>query len=276
MPFTETQRQKVQELLEPLQERFPALQQNLPLALDTKQRLAEIASEFQVAKHLIVKAVGVLTQRAAYQKALAAPNSMRHTLEGVPVEPVSEDHRAFAQQKIDAYRERNASPARRPSAKAAKAQKAQKAQTATELSADLLLEIVTMAIPGKLDVTLKINELPTVKPTSAQTVAFAVRADQRTVLVELKNKAWNNLKNTADGYPQWVASITGKIGAEIEGGFRLENPAVQIFEKKAKAASAEASAPTPTSTPVPTPAPTPALPSINTQKPLIKLRKPTP
>ena len=271
MPFTETQHQKVQALLEPLRERFPALQQNLPLALDTKQRLAEIAAQFQVAKHLIIKAFVVLTQRAAYQKALAAPNSMRHTLEGVPVEPVSEEHRAFAQQKIDAFRERSASPqARRPSTKAATA----KAATATELSADLLLEIVTMAIPGKLDVTLKINELPTVKPTSAQTVAFAVRADQRTVLVELKNKTWNNLKNTADGYPQWVASITGKIGAEIEGGFRLENPAVQIFEKKAKAASAEASAPTPT--PVPTPAPTPALPSINTQKPLIKLRKPTP
>ncbi|MCC8986904.1 MAG: hypothetical protein LM523_04205, partial [Candidatus Contendobacter sp.] len=38
----------------------------------------------------------------------------------------------------------------------------------------------------------------------------------------------------AETYPQWVAAITGKIGATIPGGFRLDSPAVQVFEKKAK------------------------------------------
>ena len=91
-----------------------------------------------------------------------------------------------------------------------------------------------MAIPGKLEVTLKINPLPPAKPASPGTMLFAVQAEGRIVVVELKNKAWNTLKTAAENYPQWVAAITGKLGEAIEGGFRLENPALQVFERKAK------------------------------------------
>lgn len=219
MPFTEAQREKVQALLEPLQQRYPALHQGLPLALDTKKRIPALAVEFGVAHHLIMKALNVLTDRSEYQRALAAPKSMRHTLEGVPVEPVSDDHRAYAQTRLDSKKPKKPTLAPTPVANA--------------LPPALLREILTMAIPGKLDVTLKINQLPVVK-SLGPTVAFAVNADGRTVLVELKNKAWNTLKTTAESYPQWVAAITGKLGEAIEGGFRLENPAVQIFEKKPK------------------------------------------
>jgi hypothetical protein len=103
-----------------------------------------------------------------------------------------------------------------------------------------------MAIPGKLDVTLKINALPPAKSASPGTMLFAVQADGRIVLVELKNKAWNTLKTAAESYPQWVAAITGQMGEAIEGGFRLVNPTVQVFEKKAKpeaTAPAESKAP---------------------------------
>ena len=31
-----------------------------------------------------------------------------------------------------------------------------------------------------------------------------------------------------------MATITGKIGADVAGGFRLDGPAVQVFEKKPK------------------------------------------
>lgn len=177
---------------------------------------------------------------------LAAPDALRHTLEGVPVEPVSADHRAYAQTLLEGQK--------------LKPKKSSKpAPTPTALNPDLLKEILTMAIPGKLDVTLKINQLPTVKNLGS-TVAFAVQADNRTVLVELKNKAWNNLKSTAEGYPQWVAAITGKLGEAIEGGFRLDNPAVQVFEKKPKS-DAAASLPQPVSAPAAPPPAPPATPT---------------
>jgi hypothetical protein len=270
MPFTAPQRELVKSLLEPLQNRFPALQQHLPLALETKQRLPEIAAEFNVARHIIQKALGMLTERLVYQRALAAPDSMRHTLEGVPVEPVSADHRAFAQTRLDAVhakRQQGAGPPRRPPSNPL--------PSTTPLTPELLQELLTMAIPGKLDLTLKINELPTVK-NLGQTVAFVVQAEGRPVLVELKNKAWNTLKTTAEGYPQWVAAISGKMGAALEGGFRLENPVVQVFEKKAKPAPAETAAPVQASVVErpPTPTNSAPLPELHVPKPVIKLRKP--
>ena len=102
-----------------------------------------------------------------------------------------------------------------------------------------------MAVPGQLEVTLKINPLPQAKPITAQTVLFAVQAEGQTVVVELKNKMWNSLKTAAETYPQWVAAITGQMGEAVAGGFRLVNPAVQVFEKKAKPEAAAPPAPEP-------------------------------
>ena len=116
-----------------------------------------------------------------------------------------------------------------------------------------------MAVPGKLDVTLKINLLPQAKPATAQTVVFAVNAEGQTVVVELKNKMWNHLKTAAETYPQWVAAITGKMGAAVAGGFRLMNPAVQVFEKKPKPDAAAPPAPEPKAA-QPAPAPEPKAP----------------
>lgn len=45
-----------------------------------------------------------------------------------------------------------------------------------------------MDISGKLDVTLKITQLPQAKPSSPQTVLFAVQANGQTVVVELKKR----------------------------------------------------------------------------------------
>ena len=134
-----------------------------------------------------------------------------------------------------------------------------------------------MAVPGKLDVTLKINQLPQAKPATAQTVLFAVNAEGQTVMVELKNKMWNNLKTAAETYPQWVAAITGKMGEAVEGGFRLVNPAVQIFEKKPKPDAAAPPAPEPKAAqPVPAPEPKapepPASPTMGFAKMTLKRR----
>ena len=62
----------------------------------------------------------------------------------------------------------------------------------------LLEELIAMAIPGKLEVTLKINNCRQAKTDPAQTVLFAVQAEGATVVVELKNKTWNHLKTAAE------------------------------------------------------------------------------
>lgn len=165
----------------------------------------------------------------AYRKAVAA-GGPRYGLDGQPVGEVTPDQQAFA--KTALHRKKSAKPA------------TDKPATATKPAlppidrAALLQEIMAMAIPGKLEVTIKINQLPEAKPASAQTMLFAVQAEGKTVVVEVKNKVWNNLKAASENYPQWVAAITGKMGEGVSGGFRLDGPAVQVFEKKPKAAAA--------------------------------------
>lgn len=163
------------------------------------------------------------TQRPGYRRALAK-GGPRHGLDGQVAGTVTSEQQAFAQ-----------SPrARNPTT----------ATPAVVPPMDftvLLQDLIAMAIPGKLDVTLKINQLPQAKPASPRTLLFAVQAGGHTVVVELKTKAWITLKATADSYPSWVAAMTGKLGEAIAGGFRLENPSVQMFEKKLKPEAASAS-----------------------------------
>jgi hypothetical protein len=100
-----------------------------------------------------------------------------------------------------------------------------------------------MAVPARLDVTLKLYQLPHARPASSATMLFAVKSGERTVVVEMKNKAWNAFKEAANRYPQWVAAIAGQMGDALPdySGFRLQNPGVQVFEKKAKPETAPAS-----------------------------------
>ena len=196
----------------------------------------------------IRRALQVYTGAWAYRKALAK-GGPRYDLNGQAAGEVTPEQQTFAR----------APRVRQPPADAP-------APPAPALDGKALLEeVIAMAIPGKLDVTLKIHQLPQVKPASAQTVLFAVQADAQTVVVELKTKAWNSFKTAAERYPQWVAAISGQIGEAIAGGFRLANPTVQVFEKKAKP---EATAPVDKPAPAPqsAPAPVEAMPRIERPK----------
>lgn len=180
----------------------------------------------------IRQALKVYTGASAYRRALAKGGS-RYDLNGQPSGEVTPEQQTLARTPRPKSPTSPASPPADPDTRS------------FDVTA-LLQEVIAMAIPGKLDVTLKINTLPQVKPASAQTVLFAVQADAQTVAVELKNKAWNTLKTAAESYPQWVAAISGKMGEAIEGGFRLVNPTVQVFEKIVKpeaTAPAESKAP---------------------------------
>ena len=214
----------VNPILDRLCRAFPACfdrSASKPLKIGLGEELMALAGVHpalaDLARTRIRRALKFYTGFPAYRRALAKGGS-RYGLDGQPAGEVTPEQQVIARTP---RKKSPASPAAGPDVRL------------IDLTA-LLPEIIAMAIPGKLDVTLKINQLPQVKPASPGTMLFAVQADGQIVLVELKNKAWNTLKTAAGNYSQWVAAISGKLGQAIEGGFRLENPTVQVFEKKPK------------------------------------------
>lgn len=97
-----------------------------------------------------------------------------------------------------------------------------------------------MSVHGRMEVTLKISELPTRKTVSNGWQEFQVEADGHLVTVIVRPKVWKKLTDAAQALPQWVAAITGKMGETTQDGFVLLEPAIQVFEKKSKELAAEA------------------------------------
>jgi len=246
----------VNPIIDRLCETFPAAfnrQTPKPLKIGVGEELMALAGEHPAfadwTRTQIRRAIKGYTRSFRYRKALAAGGS-RYDLDGQPAGEVTPEQQALAQVPRKKAAGQPSSPAPSPAAPALSPAERQA----------LFKEVMAMAIPGKLDITLKINQLPQAKPASPGTVLFAVQTDGRVVIVEMKNKPWNTLKKAAENYPQWVAAITGKLGDAIEGGFQLENPSVQVFEKKPKPDAAAPSTPTAPEPPVTAaPAPAPAM-----------------
>ncbi|MBD2169557.1 fertility inhibition FinO-like protein [Calothrix membranacea FACHB-236] len=89
-------------------------------------------------------------------------------------------------------------------------------------------------IEGKLEVTIKINELPQTNTVENGWQQFEVDCGGRIISVTVKPKIWKKLTDAQANYPQWVAAIAGKLGQQTENGFVLEEPNIQVFEKKVK------------------------------------------
>ena len=92
-----------------------------------------------------------------------------------------------------------------------------------------------MTITGKLEITIKINEFP----ADVQTVengwkSFDVDCGGKIVSVTLKPKMFKKLEDAQANYPQWVGAIAGKLGYIGKDGFVLEEPNIQVFERKPK------------------------------------------
>lgn len=93
-----------------------------------------------------------------------------------------------------------------------------------------------MPIPGKLEVTIKIHEVPTEVTTKSNGwKEFTLDCGGRPVLITVRPRMWIRLEEAAATYPLWVASITGQMGAAHGKGFVLTEPALQVFERKARA-----------------------------------------
>lgn len=91
-------------------------------------------------------------------------------------------------------------------------------------------------IAGKLEVTIKINELPQVKTVENNWQQFEIDCEGRIITITVKPKVWKKLTDAASNYPQWVAAISGKLSQQTQQGFILSEPNIQVFERKPKAA----------------------------------------
>ena len=92
-----------------------------------------------------------------------------------------------------------------------------------------------MMIPGKLEIAIKINQLPTeVTTTKHGWKEFKLDCGERTVTVALRPRMWNKRTDAAATWPMWLAAISGQMGQSVGQGFVLLEPSVQVFERKAK------------------------------------------
>jgi hypothetical protein len=93
-----------------------------------------------------------------------------------------------------------------------------------------------MPIPGKLEVTIKINQLPTeVTTTKNGWKEFRLDCGGRNVTISLRPRMWTKLEEASKSWPLWLAAITGQMGQSQGQGFTLVEPALQVFERKARA-----------------------------------------
>ena len=90
-----------------------------------------------------------------------------------------------------------------------------------------------MPTPGKLEVMIKINEVPADVTTNKNGwKEFKLDCGGRVVSVSLRPRMWNKIEEASKLWPMWLAAISGGMGQSVGTGFVLHEPAVQVFERK--------------------------------------------
>jgi len=90
-------------------------------------------------------------------------------------------------------------------------------------------------ITGKMEVCLKIHELPADSKTNRNGwEEFVIETEKYTIKTMVRPKTWKKLQNAGKEYSHWIANIRGQMGPRTKGGFELLTPAIQIFETKSK------------------------------------------
>ena len=100
-----------------------------------------------------------------------------------------------------------------------------------------------MPVTGRLEVIIKISELPEPETVKNGWQQFEIDCDGKIFRATVKPKVWKKLQQAQDNYPMWVAAIAGKMGESIENGFILDQANIQVFEKKPKPPKEEAPEP---------------------------------
>ncbi len=91
-----------------------------------------------------------------------------------------------------------------------------------------------MSVQGKLDITIKISQMPNAEQVENGWKKFSVDCDGRVITMKVRPKVFKKLEEAQASYPEWVAAITGQMGQATATGFELENAAIQTFERKPK------------------------------------------
>ena len=98
-------------------------------------------------------------------------------------------------------------------------------------------------IEVRCEVTVKFNEAPQPIPRGDK-VGIELKCGGYVVRCELRAKSWRKAQAAMEQYPQWVASITGKLGPGSGRALVLVDAGIQVFERKPKetASAAETAA----------------------------------
>ena len=91
-----------------------------------------------------------------------------------------------------------------------------------------------MVTEAKMEVVLKFSEFPEAETVENGWQYFELDSEGIIVSITVKPKTFKKLTQASENYPSWVAAISGKMGEKTENGFKLENPNIQVFEKKPK------------------------------------------
>ena len=166
------------------------------------------------------------TALGQYRRTLVA-GTPRVDLLGQPAGDVSEEDAANAQDRLS-------SAAPKPGPRAERPQ-----QTTLALPQDAPLTPENI-VTGRLELTVKFTELP--KPLSVKAgMKIGIQTDTALVVATLPPKVWKKLEQAARDWPSWIASLTGKLGAQAGSDAGavvvLEQAAVQVFERTAKPAA---------------------------------------
>ena len=93
----------------------------------------------------------------------------------------------------------------------------------------------TKTTTGRLEIAIKINTFPDdVKTLDNKWQQFSVDCDGQIVSITVKPKVFKKLEQARANSAQWVAAISGKMGTVTADGFELEQPSIQVFERKPK------------------------------------------
>lgn len=222
------------EFIAPLLERFPACfdwQDPKPLKIGINQDLlgSGALGEGCDAKALRRMLAGYCA-RPRYLKTLKE-GAVRVDLQGHPAGAVSAADADNARERLAARAARKAGwpPPERSACADPHPADAARASDDTPLPEENL-------VPGRLELTVKFSELP--RPLTVQSgVKIGIETGEGTVTAILPPKVWRKLEQASKDYPQWVAALSGSLERFAGSEIALKNPAMQVFEKKAKPAA---------------------------------------
>jgi sRNA-binding protein len=188
-----------------------------PLKIGIRQDLLATGHDLKTLRCVI----GAYCRRRAYLKAMVA-GAIRIDLQGQPAGEVTESDAADARDKLALLKPvKSAKPKPEPT-------------PVLPTDAPLTAESI---VSGRLELTVKFNELPQPVVVKAG-MKIGIQTDTALVVTTLKPKAWKKLEKAQADWSQWVASMTGKLGAQVNSNagsvVMLEDAAVQVFEKKVK------------------------------------------